>query len=612
MSSDRFFTARGRAFAPSRRQFVSGVTATGALAGLGIWPSTGSAAPAPGNPNVLTGGEFDLSIGESPANFTGRERVATTVNGLIPAPLLRWREGDSITLRVTNRLPVTSSIHWHGILLPFQMDGVPGLTYTGIQPGETFVYRFDVKQSGTYWYHSHSRFQEQTGLYGPIVIEPRGGERFKADRDYVVMLSDWSDENPETIFSNLKKMADFYNFNQPTAIEFARDVQALGMQKALEKRKMWNQMRMSPTDLSDITGATYTYLMNGTAPDGNWTALFKRGDTVRLRFINGSSQSIFDVRIPGLKMTVVATDGQDVEPVSVEEFRIAVAETYDVIVEPRDDRAYTVFAQSIDRTGYARGTLTPRIGMTAEVPAPDQPKWLTMMDMMGAMAMPGMGMHDHGGMKMNDSSVTATGEGMAGMDHSKHAMSGMGDGSKAPATGTATMGNAHHARTEYGPGVDMRVDMPRNNLDDPGIGLRERKHKVLTYADLHTIGGPIDPRGPGREIELHLTGNMERYMWSFDGQKFSDSRPLHLRHGERVRIVLVNDTMMPHPIHLHGLWSELESPDGKFQVRKHTIMVQPAQRISYLVTADALGNWAYHCHLLYHMEAGMFRKVVVS
>ena len=520
MSSDRFFTARGRAFAPSRRQFVSGVTATGALAGLGIWPSTGSAAPAPGNPNVLTGGEFDLSIGESPANFTGRERVATTVNGLIPAPLLRWREGDSITLRVTNRLPVTSSIHWHGILLPFQMDGVPGLTYTGIQPGETFVYRFDVKQSGTYWYHSHSRFQEQTGLYGPIVIEPRGGERFKADRDYVVMLSDWSDENPETIFSNLKKMADFYNFNQPTAIEFARDVQALGMQKALEKRKMWNQMRMSPTDLSDITGATYTYLMNGTAPDGNWTALFKRGDTVRLRFINGSSQSIFDVRIPGLKMTVVATDGQDVEPVSVEEFRIAVAETYDVIVEPRDDRAYTVFAQSIDRTGYARGTLTPRIGMTAEVPAPDQPKWLTMMDMMGAMAMPGMGMHDHGGMKMNDSSVTATGEGMAGMDHSKHAMSGMGDGSKAPATGTATMGNAHHARTEYGPGVDMRVDMPRNNLDDPGIGLRERKHKVLTYADLHTIGGPIDPRGPGREIELHLTGNMERYMWSFDGQKF--------------------------------------------------------------------------------------------
>ena len=612
MSSDRFFTARGRAFAPSRRKFVSGVAATGALAGFGIWPSTGSAAPVPGNPNVLTGGEFDLSIGESPANFTGRERVATTVNGSIPAPLLRWREGDSITLRVTNRLPVTSSIHWHGILLPFQMDGVPGLTYNGIQPGETFVYRFDVKQSGTYWYHSHSRFQEQTGLYGPIVIEPRGGERFKADRDYVVMLSDWSDENPETIFSNLKKMADFYNFNQPTAIEFARDVQALGMQKALEKRKMWNQMRMSPTDLSDITGATYTYLMNGTAPDGNWTALFKRGETVRLRFINGSSQSIFDVRIPGLKMTVVATDGQDVEPVSVEEFRIAVAETYDVIVEPSDDRAYTVFAQSIDRTGYARGTLTPRIGMTAEVPSPDQPKWLTMMDMMGAMAMPGMGMHDHGGMKMNDSSVTATGEGMAGMDHSKHAMSGMGDGSKAPATGTATMGNAHHARTEYGPGVDMRVDMPRNNLDDPGIGLRERKHKVLTYADLHTIGGPIDPRGPGREIELHLTGNMERYMWSFDGQKFSDSRPLHLRHGERVRIVLVNDTMMPHPIHLHGLWSELESPDGKFQVRKHTIMVQPAQRISYLVTADALGNWAYHCHLLYHMEAGMFRKVVVS
>ncbi|MEO8248088.1 MAG: copper resistance system multicopper oxidase, partial [Burkholderiales bacterium] len=473
-----------------------------------------------------------------------------------------------------------------------------------------------VKQSGTYWYHSHSGFQEQTGVYGPIVIEPRGGERFRADRDYAVVLSDWSDENPEAIFANLKKMAGYYNFNQPTAIDFARDVSKMGLQQALAKRKMWNQMRMNPSDLSDITGTTYTYLMNGAAPDGNWTALFNRGEKVRLRFINASAQSIFDVRIPGLEMTVVQADGQDVEPVSVEEFRISAAETYDVIVKPEDDRAFTLFAQSIDRTGFARGTLAPREGMTADVPTVDEPEWLTMGDMMGdmmgAMAMPGMGLHDHGS---TNTSGTEAGTAPQGTDHSGHATpamdhAAMGGGSAGAPQPQMPM--ARHARTEYGPGVDMRVDMPRNNLDDPGIGLRERKHKVLTYADLSTIGGPIDSREPGREIELHLTGNMERYMWSFDGQKFSDSKPLHFRHNERLRIVLVNDTMMPHPIHLHGMWSEMESAGGKFQVRKHTIMVQPAQRISYAVSADALGNWAYHCHLLYHMEAGMFRKVVVS
>ncbi|MEO9101653.1 MAG: copper resistance system multicopper oxidase [Burkholderiaceae bacterium] len=588
----------------TRRRFVTGLAASGAAAGLGLWPAMSFAAPRPGNPNMLTGTDFNLTIAEGPVNVTGQGRTGTLVNGSLPAPLLRWREGDTVNLHVTNRLAVTSSIHWHGILLPFEMDGVPGLSFDGIPPGETFHYQFKVDQSGTYWYHSHSRFQEQTGVYGPIVVEPRDGERFKAERDYVVLLSDWSDDNPEAIFANLKKMADYYNFNQPTAIGFAQDVSKMGLQAALAKRKMWNQMRMSPTDLSDLTGYTYTYLMNGNAPDGNWTAMFNRGEKVRLRFINGSSQSIFDVRIPGLKMTVVAADGQDVEPVSVEEFRIAAAETYDVIVEPSDDRAYTVFAQSIDRSGYARGTLTPRAGMVAEVPALDEPQWLTMADMMGAMAMPGMDMHDHGGMDMGGK-ADATSGGMAGMDHAAMGQAGM-------ATDKKPAPIAHHARTEYGPGVDMRVDMPRDNIDDPGIGLRERKHKVLTYSDLHTIGGPIDAREPGREIELHLTGNMERYMWSFDGQKFSDSKPLHLRHGERARIVLVNDTMMPHPIHLHGLWSELENPDGNFQVRKHTIMVQPAQRIRYAVTADALGNWAYHCHLLYHMEAGMFRKVVVS
>jgi len=565
----------------SRRRFVQGLALGGAFAGVGLlrasplWALTSA-----GQPTVPRGSDFALDVVEAPVNYTGAARIATTVNGSVPGPVLRMRQGDTVTLRVRNRLHVPTSIHWHGILLPFDMDGVPGISFPGIAPGETFAYRFTLRQSGTYWYHSHSGFQEQVGLYGAMVIEPDGSERHPADRDYVVMLNDWTDEDPERIYAKLKKRGDYYNMGQPTVADFVRDARHEGVAQALVQRRMWNRMRMSPSDLADVSGLTYTYLMNGTAPAGNWTGLFRPGEKIRLRFINGSAMSIFDVRIPGLKMTVVAADGQDVEPVAVDEFRIAVAETYDVIVEPEDARAYTVFAQSIDRSGYARGTLAPRPGVQAEVPAVDPRVWLDMRDMMGDMG------GDHA---------------MHGMDHG--AMAGMAMGA-APAV--------HHARTEYGPGVDMRVDTPRTNLDDPGTGLRDNGRRVLTYADLHTVGGPIDAREPGREIELHLTGNMERYMWSFDGVKFSDARPIHFNHGERLRIVLVNDTMMNHPVHLHGMWSELENPDGGFQVRKHTINVQPAQRISYAVTADAPGRWAYHCHMLYHMEAGMMREVVVS
>jgi len=564
----------------SRRRFVRGLALSGAAAGLGWLRPSSAWALNHGDATELRGAEFTLEIGESPVNVTGVTRVATTVNGRMPGPTLRCRQGDTLTIHVRNRLRVPTSIHWHGIVLPSGMDGVPGLSFDGIAPGETFVYRFALKQSGTYWYHSHSRFQEQTGLFGALVIEPSEPPRYPADRDYVVMLNDWTDENPEHIFAKLKKQSDYYNHGLPTVPELFRDVRTQGVQKALAERRMWNDMRMDRTDFADVSGATYTYLMNGAAPAGNWTGLFHPGEKIRLRFINGSSMSIFDVRIPGLKMTVVAADGQDVAPVSVDEFRIATAETYDVIVEPQDDRAYTLFAQSIDRSGYAHGTLAPRPGMQAEVPDVDRIVPLGMADMMGAVAMQGLGHHD----------------GMAGMRD-------------------MPMGNppaVHHARTEYGAGVDMRVDRPRTNIDDPGIGLRNNGRRVLTYADLHTVGGSIDTRQPGREIELHLTGNMQRYMWSFDGVKFSDAKPIHFRKGERLRIVLVNDTMMNHPIHLHGMWSELENPDGKFQVRKHTINVQPAQRITYAVTADNPGSWAYHCHMLYHMEAGMFREAVVS
>jgi CopA family copper-resistance protein len=490
---------------------------------------------------------------------------------------LRWREGDTVTLRVFNRLSEPTSIHWHGMIVPADMDGVPGLSFDGIGPGQSYVYRFKVNQSGTYWYHSHSRFQEQTGLYGPIVIEPRRGQRHRADREHVVLLSDWTDLDPEHIYRTLKRQSNYFNFGRRTVGDFVNDVRKQGWKPTMADRRMWGQMRMDPTDLADVSGYAYTYLVNGSTPAGNWTGLFRRGEKVRLRFINGSSMTFFDVRIPGLKLTVVAADGQDIEPVTVDEFRIGLAEVYDVIVEPKDDRAYTLFAQSIDRSGFARGTLAPQPGMQAEVPLLDARPLITMMDM-------GMG-QNMGGMDMST---------MAGMDHGA-----MAHGTMPPPA-------------EFGPNVDSLAMQPQSRLDDPGIGLRDNGRRVLAYADLHTLGGPIDHREAGRDVELHLTGHMERYVWSFNGQKFSESEPLRFNYGERLRLVLVNDSMMNHPIHLHGMWGEIESEKGEFLVRKHTITVQPGQRLAYGVTADALGRWAYHCHLLYHMEAGMFREVRVE
>mgnify|MGYP000188556304 CR=1 FL=1 len=575
-----------------RRRFVQGLVAGGVMAGLSglVGPAHAQSAPKnthTGSAAVLSGTEFDLVLAESVVNFTGTPRLATTINGMLPGPTLRWREGDTVTIRVTNRLNEPSSLHWHGIILPFQMDGVPGISFGGIPPGETFTYRFKVSQSGSYWYHSHSGMQEVTGMYGGIIIDPADSAKaIRADRDYTVLLSDWSDEDPMRILSKLMVQGDYYNYNKPTVTDFFRDVSDKGVKYAMDKRKMWNEMRMSPTDLADVSGATLTYLVNGVTPAGNWMGQFKPGETVRLRFINGAAHTFFDVRIPGLKLKVVQVDGQNIEPVSVDEFRFGPGETYDVLVEPNDD-AYTLFAQSMDRSGYARGTLAVREGLTAPVPALDKVEWLSMADMMGGMDMGGMGDMD----------------GMNGMDD----MSGMGDDPlKTPST------QVRHARTEYGPSTDMHVDMPRTSLDDPGVGLRNNGRRVLTLADLHTIGGPMDKRGPGREVELHLTGNMERYAWSMDGVSFSQSTPVYFRHGERVRVILHNDTMMTHPMHMHGLWSELEAPDGTFLARRHTLPVQPAQRISFLVTADALGRWAWHCHLMFHMEMGMFREVLVA
>jgi CopA family copper-resistance protein len=549
--------------AVTRRRFLQGVAAAGALLVLPYPLRNAVAAPrAP----VLSGTEFQLEIGPVPMNVSGRPMTATGINGQIPAPILRCREGDTVTLAVTNRLSEPSSIHWHGVRTPSPMDGVPGLSFRGIPPGETFVYRFPVHQSGTYWYHSHSGFQEQTGVYGPLVIEPKGGYAQAFDRDYVVMLSDWTDESPETIVSNLKFQSNYYNYGQRTLGTFLDDAQRSGLSETVADRLDWGRMRMSPTDILDVSGATYTYLLNGQPPGANWTALFRPGERVRLRFINGSSMSIFDVRIDGLPMTVIQADGNDVMPVIADEFRISVAETYDVIVRPTGDRAYTIFAQAEDRTGYARGTLAPRTGMTGPIPPMDPRPLRTMTDM-----------------------------GMSGMEHGE--MPGM---ELSP----------EGKRLEGKVGVDNVAMMPTERFHRAGEGFPAGR-RVLTYADLRATRAGADPRPPSRDITLHLTGNMERFLWGFDGKKFSEAEPIVLQRGERVRFVLINDSMMEHPIHLHGLWSELENGHGEYRPYKHTINVKPGEKLSYLVTADEPGRWAYHCHLLYHMETGMFREVRV-
>lgn len=580
----------------TRRKFVTGLGAgCGLVAANSVLGATVPFA------RELRGSQFDLELAYLPVNITGRPSTATAINGSVPGPVLRWREGEEVTLRVHNRLAVDSSIHWHGIILPTEMDGVPGLSFPGIPTGTSFDYRFTVNQSGTYWYHSHSGFQEQTGVYGAIVVEPRESDPDGVDREHVILLSDWTDDDPEAIYARLKRVSHYYNFNERTLASLWSDIQRSGVAQTWRDRAMWNTMRMSDSDIADVTGYTYTYLMNGIAPADGWVGAFKAGERVKLRFINASAMSIFDIRIPGLELTVVAADGQPVEPVTVDEFRIGTAETYDIIVTPASDTAYTVFAQSMDRSGYARGTLTPDSSLRAPVPDMD--------------ALPVLG---HGDMGMSHGSHHAgahTSGNHANMSpesahtaHRHHSIS-----APAPA-GSGSMAAIEHAATEFGPQVDMRAENPVSGINDPGVGLRHHKHRygreVLHYGMLFNRDSTRDPRDPGREIQLHLTGNMSRYMWSFNGVKFSDAEPVQLKHGERVRFHLINDTMMTHPIHLHGLWSELETGDAQRIPRKHTILVQPGKTVSYLVTADAPGRWAYHCHLQFHMM-GMMREVRV-
>jgi CopA family copper-resistance protein len=612
----------------NRRRFVEGLALGAGLVAIG--PTAGYANERTNGPPTLRGDRFDLLVGTTPVNITGRQRTATTVNGSIPGPILRVREGDTVTFNVSNRLSEHTSIHWHGILLPNAMDGVPGLTFRGVKPGETFTYRYPIKQSGTYWYHSHSGMQEQTGHYGPLILEPRGREPYSYDRDYVVMLSDWTDEDPMTIMSNLKQQSDYYNYSQRTLGTFIKDARRDGLSATVEDRLMWGQMRMSPTDIMDVTGATYTFLMNGKAPAANWTGLFDPGQRVRLRFINGSSMSTFDVRIPGLDMTVVQADGSDVDPVAIEEFRIGVAETYDVIVRPTKG-TYTIFAQAEDRSGYARGTLATREGLAAPVPPLDPRPMRTMTDMgmnHGAMGHGGMGKMDDM-QKQGSQAAPSSSAPMSGMDHSKmdhskmpsmsHDMSGMDHGkmSGAPAAQQTSIPTSNadgvDVRSLSGkPSVDNVAMETKNRLAEAGDGLDGNGRRTLTYAQLRSIRPNTQGGPPTRAIEFHLTGNMQRWIWGFNGKKFSEAGPIAVRLGERVRFVLINDTMMEHPIHLHGFLFEVENNQGNRLPLKHTINVKPAERMSFVFTADVPGHWAFHCHLLYHMEMGMFRTILVS
>jgi len=599
-----------------RRQLLRAGAAAGGTFALAAWMPAWAQPLSPGLTTPLpmvSGEDITLRIARQTMMIDGRPSRAIGINGTVPGPLIRLREGQNVRLNVINDLDEDSSIHWHGLLVPMQFDGVPGISFPGIKPRSKFVYEFPIKQAGTYWYHSHSGMQEQLGHYGPIVIDPAGTDPVGFDREHVIVLSDHSQMSPEAIFRKMKLMPGYFNYQKQTLSGLLA-----GKNQSIDQRVMWGGMRMDPTDISDANGSTYNFLVNGHGPQDNWTALFKPGERVRLRIINASSMTTFNVRIPGLKLTIVQADGQNVRPVTVDEFQIGVAETYDAVVEPTDDRAYTFVGEAVDRSGMARATLAPRAGMAAEVPPLRKRPLATMKDMgmggMGSMGgMSGMDMSGSGGRHgMADGA-------MAGMDMAKKdvATPGMAGDDKMQGMSMSGMDMkmrdfSNAPKIEKNPGVQTVAMSPVDRTSEPGQGLANVGHRVLVYRDLMALERNPDVRAPSRSLDIHLTGNMERFMWSFDGVKMSDTmEPFPFIEGERVRVTLINDTMMAHPIHLHGHFFELVTGHGEHSPRKHTVIVQPGGKVSWDLTADAVGDWAFHCHLLYHMMAGMMRVVSV-
>ena len=544
-----------------------------------------------GQPGVLSGNNIEVSVGQSAFRLGKKTGHAYTINGTLPGPLIRLQEGQNVKLVVRNTLEEDTSVHWHGMLLPFQMDGVPGVSYPGIAPGESFTYEFPMKQHGTYWYHSHSHMQEAMGMYGALIVDPAGKDPIAYDREHVLILSDWSFTHAHVNFRKQKQKAGYFNKRKQTFAGLAK-----GKDQPLSERMMWGQMLMDPTDIADVTGAYYHYLINGHDSMGNWTGIFQPGERVRLRIINAAAMSNFNIRVPGLPMTIVASDGLPLTPVETDEFQIAVAETWDVIIEPKEAVPYAFIAESIDRSGQCRATLAPQMGMVAPIPQLRERPLLTMKD---------MGM-DHG----------SGGGDMAGMDHSNmtpEEMAAMDSGTGKMDHGSMNMRDPSVApQVKMGPGVASLAPMPLDRNGERPTGLEKVPHRVLTLNQLRALEPNPDQRTPSREIDVHLTANMERYMWSMDGEKYSEkSDPLPFRHNERVRVNLINHTMMPHPIHLHGHFFEVVNGQKGQYPRKNVVNVLPGAKVTFDFTADAMGDWAFHCHMLMHMHAGMFRVVTV-
>ena len=622
----------------TRRRFLQATTAAAAGTALGAlapgraWSETTN--PAASAQLMTDSGQVvNLVIARSKLDVDGRIAMPTVVNGSLPGPVLRFREGEIVTIHVTNQLEETSSIHWHGLIVPADMDGVPGVSFKGIQPGETFTYRYRLRQNGTYWYHSHSGNQEQAGLYGPLIIDPITPDPYAYDSECIVMVSDWTFEDPHRVLAKMKKLGSYYNFNRRTMGDLFRDASRDGWRAVFAERSEWAKMRMDPTDIADVTGFTYTYLLNGQSANQNWTTLFKPGERIRIRFINAGAMTHFDVRIPGLDMTLVQADGQNVEPVTVEEFRIAPAETYDMIVQPRTEEAYTIFAEAMDRSGYAAGTLARRSGLRAPIPQRRARPLRTMADMgmsggaMGGMdmapgpttsndAMPGMAMPSDGKPAMPAMAMPSDKKpampAMAMPSDTSHAGRGAAAPPKVVPAQAAVVPAKPHGPDRHGPGNSSIAEMPGSRINEPGTGLGDAGRRVLVYGDLRRLAAPGPDGVPDREIELHITGNMDRQIWGIDGKKYSEARtPIPFDYGKRLRVTFVNDTMMDHPMHVHGMWMVLENGAGAKRPLKHTINVKAGERLSFDVEPDEIGKWAFHCHLLFHMELGMFRVVSV-
>ena len=487
--------------------------------------------------------EYAFDIDAITVRYSGQPVQALAVGGQIPAPTIEATVGDTLRVTFHNKLEEDSSVHWHGVLLPHDQDGVPWLNTQPIGPGASFTYEYKVRHAGTYWYHSHSGLQEQRGIYGALVFHPRR-PTLAAERDYVVVFSDWTDENPEQVLRNLKKDGDYYA-RQKDSVQSWDEALAQG-REAVNNRLRGAWIRMGTMDLSDV--GYNLFLSNGSREP---TLAAEAGERARLRLINASASSYLNVEFAGGPMTLIAADGIDVEPQKVKRLRMAVAETYDVLVHIPERRAYALRATSEDGTGHSDAF----IGAGERMPAPDLPK-------------PNLYLMSHGG-------------------HGSHGAGGPGD----------ERSEHHHHRMDH---AAHGAGGPRDEIIE----------YLTDYSPLRAKTSTALPAGaPVRKVHLKLTGNMERYIWSFNNKPLSQANSLLIRKGENVRFILDNETMMNHPLHLHGHFFRVLNGQGDYSPLKHTVNVAALSRTVIEFQANEEKDWFFHCHNLYHMRAGMARVV---